>query len=296
MLLSQAIENIDQEISQLYTQVAAHKDHQSTLIELDAKADDLLEHLEELVAKVKYHAPDEIDSLRNAVLNLFDGDDNNNHPNNQPTLFTPETTLLPETIAHNQQSPVSMTSANSTPDEPPYVELVQHSQNKALAYQRQHDSQIVCVYLGCNSISRIKSWSEWLYRQNWGLTRTECNNSRKALCLTEFKYELKLPALSKERINQLAKHNFSSCETESSGGRIDGIKPHPYPKDWGKRFESRYQAPERKPFPQPLFFPSSPSSPASRSSLSSRTASPSQEQLPNSPNSHHRYIREQLEL
>ena len=85
MLLSQAIENIDLEISQLYTQVAAHKDHQSTLIELDAKADDLLEHLGELVAKVKYHAPDEIDSLRNAVLNLFDGDDNNNHPNNQPT-------------------------------------------------------------------------------------------------------------------------------------------------------------------------------------------------------------------
>jgi hypothetical protein len=41
MLLSQAIENIDLEISQLYTQVAAHKDHQSTLIELDAKADDL---------------------------------------------------------------------------------------------------------------------------------------------------------------------------------------------------------------------------------------------------------------
>ena len=60
MLLSQAIENIDQEISQLYAQVAAHKDHQSTLIELDAKADDLLEHLGELVAKVKYHAPDEI--------------------------------------------------------------------------------------------------------------------------------------------------------------------------------------------------------------------------------------------
>ncbi len=209
MLLSQPIENIDQEISQLYALIETKKAYQATLIELDAKADDLLEQLGELVAKVKYHAPDEIGSLRNAVLSLFDGDDNNNHPNNQPTAPTPETVKEPETTAFNQPCPDSMTPTHSTKDESPYIELVQHPQNKAIAYQRKHDSEIICVYLGCNSMSRIKSWSEWLYRQNWGLTRTECNNSRKALRLTEFKYELKLPAMSRERIKQLALHNFN---------------------------------------------------------------------------------------
>jgi hypothetical protein len=213
MLLVQPIENIDIEVSQLYTLIETKKAYQATLIELDAKADDLLEQLGELVAKVKYHAPDEIGSLRNAVLNLFDGDDNNNQPNNQPTDSTPQTTQEPETTALNQPCPDSTTPSNSTKDESPYIELIQHPQNKALAYQRKHDSEIVCVYLGGNSMSRIKSWSEWLYRQNWGLTRTECNNSRKALRLTQFKYELKLPAMSRERINQLALHNFSKLPT-----------------------------------------------------------------------------------
>lgn len=102
MLLSQPIENIDLEVSQLLSLIETKKAYQATLIELDAKADDLLEQLGGLVTQVKYHAPDEIDSLRNAVLSLFDGDDNNNHPNNQPTLFTPETTLIPETTTLNQ--------------------------------------------------------------------------------------------------------------------------------------------------------------------------------------------------
>jgi hypothetical protein len=233
MLLAQSLENIDIEVSQLYALIETKKAYQATLIELDAKADDLLEQLGELVSQVKYHAPDEIDSLRNAVLSLFDGDDNNNHPNNQPTAPTPETTLFPETTALNQPCPDSTTPTHSTKDEPAYIELIQHPQNEALAYQRKHDSEIVCVYLGCNSMSRIKSWSEWLYRQNWGLTRTECNNSRKALRLTQFKYELKVPALSRERINQLALHNFSKLpkmpaeEPKTTGADTHKAPPQP---------------------------------------------------------------------
>jgi hypothetical protein len=45
------------------------------------------------------------------------------------------------------------------------------------------------------------------------LTREQCNNSRIAKRLTQFKYELKLPALPRERINQLAEHNFSKPPT-----------------------------------------------------------------------------------
>ena len=233
MLLSQTIDNIALEISELLAIVEAKKVQQSTLIELDAKADDLLEQMGELVSKVKYHAPDEINSLRNAVLNLFDGDDDNNDLDHQTTALTPktdleaETSLIPETaleadtfltaettvevktVVFNEPIQDSTTIVESTQKESTYIELVQHPNNEAIAYQRKHDSEIICVYLGCNSVSRLKSWSEWLYRQDWGLTRQECNNSRQASRLTKFKYELKLPALSWKHINQLVKRNFS---------------------------------------------------------------------------------------
>jgi hypothetical protein len=41
MLLAQSLENIDIEVSQLYALIETKKAYQATLIELDAKADDL---------------------------------------------------------------------------------------------------------------------------------------------------------------------------------------------------------------------------------------------------------------
>lgn len=226
MLLSQTIDNIDIEISELLAIVEAKKVYQSTLIELDAKADDLLEQMSELVSKVKYHAPDQINTLRDAVLNLFDGNDDNN-PDDQNTAstsktdlevatsLTPEKPLEVKTVVLDEPSQDSTTTAISTQKEPIYIEFVQHPNNEAIAYQRKHDTEIICVYLGCNSSSRLKSWSEWLYRQDWGLTREECNNSRQASRLTQFKYELKLPPLSWKHINQLVKHNFSKLPNQA---------------------------------------------------------------------------------
>jgi hypothetical protein len=48
--------------------------------------------------------------------------------------------------------------------------------------------------------------------------------------LTEFKYELKLPALSKERINQLALHNFSKLPTmPAEEPKTIGVDTHKAP-------------------------------------------------------------------
>jgi hypothetical protein len=193
MLLSQAIDAIDIEINELNAQIEAKKQRQSLLIELDALTEDIKEQLSDVVSKIKHHAPEAHASLRAAVLDLFDGD-------NQPTDPTPDA------------APTSCATTQETNDAP-YIELVQHPQNEAIAYQCKHDSQIVCVYLGCNSTTRLKSWGEWLRKQDWGLTREQCNNSRIAKRLTQFKYELKLPALSRERINQLALQNFSKQPT-----------------------------------------------------------------------------------
>ncbi len=259
MLLSQTIDNIDLEISEILAVVEVKKVQQSTLIELDAKADDLLEQMGELVSKVKYHAPDEIKCLRDAVLNLFDGYEDNN-PDNQSTALIPktdleaETSLTPETaveaktVVLNEPSQDSTTTVESTQKKSTYIKLVQHPNNEAIAYQRKHDSEIICVYLGCNSVSRLKSWSEWLYRQGWGLTHQECNNSRQASRLTKFKYELKLPALSWKHINQLAKHNFSKPQkkTVDSSETTDTVStatslassPSPHTKTTECKFES----------------------------------------------------------
>lgn len=260
MLLSQTIDNIDLEISELLAIVEAKKVYQSTLIDLDAKADDLLEQMGELVSKVKYHAPDQINTFRDAVLNLFDGNDNND-PDHQTTALTAkmdleaETSLTPEkaveakTVVLNEPIQDSTNAVESTQKASTYIELVQHPNNEAIAYQRKHNSEIICVYLGCNSTSRLKSWSEWLYRQDWGLTRQECNNSRQASRLTQFKYELKLPALSWKHINQLVKHNFSkppkklvdSSKTTDTNLQIApslASSPSPHTKTTECKFES----------------------------------------------------------
>ena len=70
MLLSQTIDTIDIEISQLMAQIEAKKQRQSQLIELYALTNDVLEQLGNVVSKIKLHAPEATTSLRETVLSL----------------------------------------------------------------------------------------------------------------------------------------------------------------------------------------------------------------------------------
>lgn len=74
---------------------------------------------------------------------------------------------------------------------------------EAIAYTQD------AVTIGCNNQSRLKSWGEWLYRQDWGLTRQQCYQGRKSKRMIGFKYELELPALLREQLEVLFKQDFT---------------------------------------------------------------------------------------
>jgi hypothetical protein len=134
-------------------------------------------------------------------------------------IATPLCCLLSDAPRHNENK--GTTKAGDMA----YIELVTHPENKAISYQRRkHDGQLICVYVGCNNQSRLSSWAEWIYRQEWGLTRQQCYSTRNAKRLTQFKYELKLPALSLNRINLLAAQDFTKQPT------LPHVVPQPAPK------------------------------------------------------------------
>jgi hypothetical protein len=205
MLLSQTIDTIDQEINQLMAQIEAKKQRQSQLIELDALTDDVLEQLGNVVFKIKHHAPEATTCLRETVLNLLNDGDSDSDSDNQPTSPRPDTNPGLETETQETEQP-NHQSCEQPADS--YSELVQHPDNLALAYQNSRDGESVCVDIGCNNYTRLKSWSEWIYRQDWGLTRQETYPINPAIHLN-FKYELKLPPLPSFVLDSLARHNYS---------------------------------------------------------------------------------------
>jgi hypothetical protein len=212
MLLSQTIDTIDLEINQLYAQIEVKKQHQSLLIELDALTDGILKQLGDVVSKIKHHAPDATSSLREAVTSLLNEEDSGKEGGNQPPEPSPDTNPTPSTddCATKETQPRNHQSSSQLADS--YTELVQHPDNSALAYQHSLDEETLCIYIGCNNQSRLKSWGEWIYRQGWGLTRQELNAIRPAVYLN-FKYELKLPALPSWIKDILARHNYSKQPT-----------------------------------------------------------------------------------
>jgi hypothetical protein len=204
MLLSQTIDTIDHEINQLMAQIEAKKQRQSLLIELDTLTDDVLEQLGNIVFKIKHHAPEATTSLRETVLSLLNDEGGDSDSGNQPTSPTPDTNPGLETETQETEQ------LNHQSDEQPadsYTELVQHPDNLALAYQNSRDGESVCVYIGCNNYTRLKSWSEWIYRQDWGLTRQETYAINPAIHLN-FKHELKLPPLPSFVLDTLVANNY----------------------------------------------------------------------------------------
>jgi hypothetical protein len=208
MLLSQTIDTIDQEINQLMAQIEAKKQRQSQLIELDALTDDVLEQLGNVVSKIKHHAPEATTCLRETVLNLLNDGDSDSGGGNQPTSPEPDTNPTLETDNSGTQETEQPNHHSSEQPADSYSEIVGHPDNLALAYQKSCDRKTICIYIGCNNHSRLKSWSEWIYRQDWGLTRQETYAIHPAVHLN-FKYELKLPPLPSFVLDSLARHNYS---------------------------------------------------------------------------------------
>jgi hypothetical protein len=80
----------------------------------------------------------------------------------------------------------------------PYMELVRHPENSAIAYQRKHDGEIICVYVGFRTKAIAQSWLHFFEAV------TSRVQLRQAKRLEEFKWEVKVQGVSIKQIERYA--------------------------------------------------------------------------------------------
>jgi uncharacterized coiled-coil protein SlyX len=96
----------------------------------------------------------------------------------------------------------------------PYVELVKHPENQAIAYQRKKDDgEIICVYVGFRTKAIAQSWLRFFE------TITSKIELRQAKRLEEAKWEVKLKGLSAKQIERYA----DDCDFSKSYRFADGV-------------------------------------------------------------------------
>jgi hypothetical protein len=105
-----------------------------------------------------------------------------------------------------------------------YIELVTHSENKAIAYQRKHDGEIICVYVGFRTKAIAQSWMHFLEAV------TDRVELRQALRMQGFKWEVKVKGMSIQQIERLAKEPLDKTyRTEVNTAVPPTYKPRSIP-------------------------------------------------------------------
>jgi hypothetical protein len=184
------IVTIETQLTALQTQLEELRQAEDIATQLLSTLADTLPRFEKLGA---------IARIKTAVLGLF-GDEAPKFENFMTEV--PATNPTTEEIFDEEALPHTPEQAESrveeTAEQVNYIELVQV--NPTLAYQRKHDGEIVCAYLGCVNQKLAKDWAETL--ELWG-----CGTEvRKAKRLTgaDIKWEVKIRKISSDRIDTLA--------------------------------------------------------------------------------------------
>lgn len=248
MIFQSTIDQIDAEISQLLAALEAKKQRQCQLLELDSLTDHTLEGLAAVVSKTAHYAPNAIASLKSAVLELF-GTDDGNDGGNQPTEPTPDDDPdEPELLCLNGETGDCLTTADleEAPKEesfPTVPSTTEQNENKctqegeqvaycelvnvtdALAYQRKHDGEIVCTYIGFLTKTIAQSWMEFFEAIS---SKVELRQAKR---MQAFKWEMKVKGLSIGQIERYAKDcDFAkSYNSTESPAQVAGIEP---PSGW----------------------------------------------------------------
>jgi hypothetical protein len=106
----------------------------------------------------------------------------------------------------------------------PFVQLVRHPENGAIAYQRKHDGEIICAYIGFRTKALASSWKQALE------VLTSSVEMRQGKRLEGFKWELKAKGLSIAQINRLASEDLNkSYRPEIGSAKPASYKPQPKP-------------------------------------------------------------------
>jgi hypothetical protein len=113
---------------------------------------------------------------------------------------------------------------SDVPTQKPYIELVSHPENKALAYQRRHDGEIICTYIGFRTKAIAQSWMHYVEAVTCGV---ELRSSKR---MQGFKWEMKVKGLSVRQIERLAKEDLTKTYRPEIGStKPPTYKPQPIP-------------------------------------------------------------------
>jgi preprotein translocase subunit YajC len=127
-------------------------------------------------------------------------------------------TISPSATEDNRNKGTSEGEAMS------YVQLVRHPENQAIAYQRKHDGEIICVYVGFRTKALASSWKQALE------VLTSNVEMRQSKRLEGFKWELKAKGLSINHINRLATEDLDkSYRPEIGSAKPPYYKSQPKP-------------------------------------------------------------------
>jgi hypothetical protein len=114
--------------------------------------------------------------------------------------------------------------STSKDEQMPYMELVRHPENGAIAYQCKHDGEIICVYIGFHRKNVAQSWMHFLEAIT---SRVELRQAKR---MEGFKWEIKAKGLSMAQINRLATEDLNkSYRPEIGSTKPPSYNPQPKP-------------------------------------------------------------------
>jgi hypothetical protein len=133
-------------------------------------------------------------------------------------IASPLCCLLSDVPQHNENK------GTTEADGMAYIELVAHPENKAITYQRKHDGEIICAYIGFRTKAIAQSWMNFLEAIT---ARVELRQAKR---MQGFRWEMKVKGMSIQQIERLAKEAIDKAyRTEVNTAVPPTYKPRTIP-------------------------------------------------------------------
>lgn len=195
------IVTIETQLTALQTQLDELRQAEDIATQLLSTLADTLPRFEKLGA---------IARIKEAVMGMFGETDAPNFQNFMTevpaaTEPTSEEIFDAEVLPHTPEQAESRVEEKT--EQMNYVELVELT--PTLSYQRKHDGEIVCAYLGCVNQKLAKDWAECLVL--WGC-RAEVRKAKR-LTGADIKYEVKIWNASIQQLDRVAANHTSPFQS-----------------------------------------------------------------------------------
>ena len=180
--------------TEIDNQIAALQEERDRKAELNLAVTKALASLADLIGSLEDE--DAIANLKSEVL----------------ALFTPEPSDTTSVVATSEPDAVTLpqpepeeTISDRVQQETPYYQLTPTS-NPSLAYLKRRDGQLGCCYIGGMNQATLDAWGHWLHHNGY---IPNPPTLREAKRLGNWQYELKLPPMSREYLEELVTIDYA---------------------------------------------------------------------------------------